>query len=232
MAARKKKQEVGTEMPEAAMVVDLHTFNEEAPGPGHNEGAEGEIPLFTEQEAKDAIAALKTLKADAKAETAAIRQRVQIAELRLLIPAMQQAYAYRNSNFLVKLIKGAGLSGPIKRAVLMTITNLDKVVDGKLVFDPARTPLTHRSAKTGALLPVWDESNWSFLKDVFHNEVKRGLSPISDAWKERFPAPDKTLAELQEAFASHIKGAAQKGLSLQDMLTMIQAKLAEGNLVE
>lgn len=211
----------------------IHVFDDGDDATGHNSRNMGDdIPVFTAQDATDAVAQLKALKAEAKVETAAIRRRVQIAELTLLIPAMNQAYTFRNSNFLVKLIKGAGLSGPIKRAVMLTISNLEKVVDGKLVFDADRTPLTHRSEKTGALLPVWDEARWSFLKQVYHNEVKRGLDPISDQWKDLFPAPDKTLSELQEAFASHIKGAVKKGLSLQDMLAMIQTKINEGNIVE
>lgn len=214
-------------MPAIVLNIDPEEF-----GLGHNAAGEVEIPIFTDQDATNAIAELKILKANAKAETAAIRRRVQIAELKLLIPAMNQAYVHRNSNFLVKLIKGAGLSGPIKRAVLMTIKNLEKVVDGRLVFDPKRTPPEYVSEKTGALLPVWDETRWAFLKNVYANEVTRGLDPISDTWKDLFPSPDKTLSELQEAFASHIKGATKKGLSLQDMMAMLQTKINEGNLTE
>lgn len=203
---------------------------EDTPGMGHNGGDKPAIPLFTDSEASAAIQELKHFKAQAKVETAAIRRKVQIAELTLLIPAMEQAYTHRNSNFLVKLIKGAGLSGPIKRAVTGTITNLVKVADGKLIFDPAKTPGTHISEKTGALLPVWDEKAWAFLKSVYQNEVAKRLDPITDEWKDMFPAPDKTPSELQEAFASHIKGATKKGLTLQQMMAILQAKLEEGNI--
>ena len=199
---------------------------------GHNDSEAIEIPKLTDEEITSAVADLKLAKATAKGEISAIRTRIYLAELRLLIPAMEQAYTFRNSNFLVKLVSGAGLSGPIKRALSMTISNLINVKDGRLVLDPNKTPLTHVSEKTGALLPVWDESRWKFLKQVYAIEVARGVDPISDSWNDVFPSPEKSLTELREGFAAQIKTMGKKGLTLQDMMTILQAKLAEGNLTE
>ena len=199
---------------------------------GHNSTDSVEIPKLTDDEIASAIANLKLVKAQAKGEIATIRIRIYLAELRLLIPAMEQAHTFRNSNFLVKLVAGAGLAGPIKRALSMTIPNLVNVKDGRLVLDVNKTPLTHISESTGKPLPLWDMSRWAFLKQVYATEVASGVNPISDSWNEVFPSPEKTNSELREGFASQIKSMTKKGLTLQDMLAILQEKMAEGNLTE
>ena len=193
---------------------------------GHNQGVD--IPVLTNEEIETAVSDLKLLKAQAKTDIANIRTRTILAELRLLIPAMQQVYQ-GNPFFLVKLVAGAGLSGPCKRALRMTITNLVGVKEGKLVLDPERTPPTHLNDK-GKMKPVWSESLWSFLKNVYDTEVRHGVDPITDSWNEAFPSPEKTASELREGFASQIKSMGKKGLTLQDMLAILQEKINEGNL--
>lgn len=220
------------QMQSSAVALLGDTFDDnDSPGMGHNEG--NDIPAMTVADMAKAISDLKAFKAIAKGEIAVIRARIYIAEFLLLIPAMEQAYTHRNSNLLAMLLKGASLSGPMKRAVMFTIPNLQKVVDGKLIYDPAKTPPERVSEKTGALMPVWDESRWGFLKVVYHNDVvKAKVSPISDSWNEVFPSPDKTHKELLESFAKAIESAEKKGLGLEEMAQILSDKLRGGNLTE
>lgn len=171
-----------------------------------------------------------------KDHIAAIRDRIAIAELLILVPAINTLIRNRNSNPLCTLIaQHKGLTGKIKHAMQLVIPNMIFEPKGnngkpKLSFEPW-------DAKGDGVMKAWPNVNWTRWEALvsFYREAKDDVNPLrSDSWDEIFPKLDKSMAEIQLDFAKATERFVKKGMTVQDMIAMLQAQIAQpaGNLEE